>query len=290
MTSPTPCTTPSPTPPSPTGSPEARGAPPGRLVCHQCNRSRPAPSECSECGSPLRPTRAGTQAVEREIRRLFPTARVVRWDRDTARTAEQHDAILGQLQRHEADVLVGTQMIAKGLDLPLVTLVGVVLADHGLRAGDFRARERTFQLLVQVAGRAGRADRHGRVIIQTLAPEDRAIEAVASYDVDGFFEEELRWRADFGYPPFNRLARLVFAHTNGEYAVEEAHRMQRELRRVASGLPGIDVLGPAPPQIARRRGRHRWALLVRAPDPAELLRALEFPPGWTVDVDPVLLD
>ena len=277
-------------PPIADGSPEARGAPPGRLVCHQCNRSRPAPSECSECGSPLRPTRAGTQAVEREIRRLFPTARVVRWDRDTARTAEQHDAIFGQLQRHEADVLVGTQMIAKGLDLPLVTLVGVVLADHGLRAGDFRARERTFQLLVQVAGRAGRADRHGRVIIQTLAPEDRAIEAVASYDVDGFFEEELRWRADFGYPPFNRLARLVFAHTNGEYAVEEAHRMQRELRRVASGLPGIDVLGPAPPQIARRRGRHRWALLVRAPDPAELLRALEFPPGWTVDVDPVLLD
>ena len=187
-------------------------------------------------------------------------------------------------------MLVGTQMIAKGLDLPLVTLVGVVLADHGLRAGDFRARERTFQLLVQVAGRAGRADRHGRVIIQTLAPEDRAIEAVASYDVDGFFEDELRWRADFGYPPFNRLARLVFAHANGEYAVEEAHRMQRELRRIASGLPGIDVLGPAPPQIARRRGRHRWALLVRAPDPAELLRALEFPPGWTVDVDPVLLD
>ena len=283
-------------PAAPPGAPpgaapaEARGAARGRLVCHQCNRSRPAPSQCSECGSPLRPTRAGTQAVEREVRRLFPTARVVRWDRDTARTAEQHEAIFGRLQRHEADVLVGTQMIAKGLDLPLVTLVGVVLADHGLRAGDFRARERTFQLLVQVAGRAGRGDRHGRVIIQTLAPEDRAIEAVASYDVDGFFEEELRWRADFGYPPFNRLSRLVFAHTNGEYAVEEAHRMQRELRRIASGLPGIDVLGPAPPQVARRRGRHRWALLVRAPDPAELLRELEFPPGWTVDVDPVLLD
>ena len=263
--------------------------PPGRLLCHQCNRSRALPPHCSECNGPLRPARAGTQAVQREVRRLFPTARVVRWDRDTARRREQHEEILGQLQRHEADVLVGTQMIAKGLDLPLVTLVGVVLADHGLRSGDFRARERTFQLLEQVAGRAGRAERHGRVIVQTLAPEDRAIEAVAAHDVDGFFEEELRWRAEFGYPPFQRLARLVFAHTSRDYAVEEAHRMQQVLRRLFSGLPGIDVLGPAPPQIARLRGRYRWALLVRAPDPAELLRAVEFPPGWVVDIDPVTL-
>ena len=264
--------------------------PPGRLVCHQCNRSRPLPGRCPECGSPLRPTRAGTQAVEREVRRLFPTARVVRWDRDSARRREDHEAILGQLVRHEADVLVGTQMVAKGLDLPLVTLVGVVLADHGLRAGDFRARERTFQLLEQVAGRAGRAERDGRVIIQTLVPDDRAIEAVAAHDVDGFFEDELPWRAEFGYPPFQRLVRLVFGHTSGDYAVEEAHRMQQELRRIASGLPGVDVLGPSPPQVARRRGRYRWALLVRAPDPTELLRAVDFPPGWVVDIDPVLLD
>ena len=263
--------------------------PPGRLLCHQCNRSRRLPPHCSECNGTLRPSRAGTQAVEREVRRLFPTARVVRWDRDTARRREQHEEIFGQLQRHEADVLVGTQMIAKGLDLPLITLVGVVLADHGLRGGDFRARERTFQLLEQVAGRAGRAERHGRVIVQTLSPEDRAIEALVAHDVDGFFEEELRWRAEFGYPPFQRLARLLFAHTSGDYAVEEAHRMQAELRKIASGLPGVDVLGPAPPQIARLRGRHRWALLVRAPDPAELLREVEFPPGWVVDIDPVTL-
>ena len=262
----------------------------GRLICHQCSRSRPAPTRCEECGGALRPAQAGTQAVEREVRRLFPTARIVRWDRDTARRQSDHDAILGQLQRHEADVLVGTQMIAKGLDLPLVTLVGVVLADYGLRSGDFRARERTFQLLTQVAGRAGRADLHGRVIVQTLAPEDRVVEAVAAYDADGFFEEELRWRAEFRYPPFTRLARLVFGHTNAAFAVEEAHRMRDELRRVAAGLPGVDVLGPAPPQIARRRGRHRWALLVRAPDPGEVLREVELPLGWTVDVDPVLLD
>ena len=262
----------------------------GRLVCHQCHRSRPVPRRCADCGSALRPSRAGTQAVEREVRRLFPAARVLRWDRDTARRPADHEAILGRMQRREADVLVGTQMIAKGLDLPLVTLAGVVLADYGLRAGDFRARERTFQLLTQVAGRAGRAERHGRVVIQTLAPGDRAIEAVAAYDADGFFEDELGWRAEFGYPPFQRLARLVFAHRRREYAAEEAHRMRAELRRVASALPNAEVLGPAPPLVARRRGHYRWALLLRAPDPAEALREIEVPAGWTIDVDPLLFD
>ncbi len=271
----------------PGGEAGARG---GRLVCHQCGRSRPVPRRCAECGSALRPARAGTQAVEREARRLFPAVRVLRWDRDTARRPADHEAILGRMQRREADVLVGTQMIAKGLDLPLVTLVGVVLADYGLRAGDFRARERTFQLLTQVAGRAGRAERHGRVVIQTLAPGDRAVEAAAAYDADGFFEDELAWRAEFGYPPFQRLARLVFAHERREYAAEEAHRMRAALRRAASALPGAEVLGPAPPPIARRRGRHRWALLLRAPDPAEALREVEVPSGWSIDVDPLLFD
>ncbi len=263
--------------------------PPGRLVCHQCNRSRRLPPRCLECEGPLRRARAGTQAVQREVLKLYPTARVVRWDRDTARRREQHEEIFGRMQRHEVDVLVGTQMIAKGLDLPLVTLVGVVLADYGLHGGDFRARERTFQLLEQVAGRAGRAERHGRVIVQTLSPDDPAIEALAGHDVDGFFEDELTWRAEYGYPPFQRLARLVFSHTRGDYAAEEARRMSGELERLAAGLPNIEVLGPAPPPLARVRGRHRWALLVRAPDPAELLRGVEFPAGWVVDIDPLTL-
>ncbi len=263
--------------------------PPGRLVCHQCSRSRRLPPRCLECEGPLRRARAGTQAVQREVRRLYPTARVERWDRDTARRREQHEEIFGRMQRHEIDVLVGTQMIAKGLDLPLVTLVGVVLADYGLHGDDFRARERTFQLLEQVAGRAGRAELPGRVIVQTLSPEDRVIEALERHDVDGFFEDELSWRAEYGYPPFQRLARLVFAHTRGDYAAEEARRMSAELERRAAGLPNIEVLGPAPPPLARVRGRHRWALLVRAPDPAELLRDIEFPAGWLVDIDPLTL-
>ncbi|MSQ42318.1 MAG: primosomal protein N', partial [Dehalococcoidia bacterium] len=203
--------------------------PPGRLVCHQCGRSRPVPPHCAECGAPLRQTRAGTQRVEREVRALFPAARVLRWDRDTARSAEQHEAILARFARHDADVLVGTQMVAKGLDLPLVTLVGVVLADHSLREGDFRSRERTFQLLEQVAGRAGRAERDGRVVIQTLAPDEPAVQYAAAHDVAGFYDEELRWRAAHRYPPYCRLVRLLFAHEHGDYAAEEASRVAREL-------------------------------------------------------------
>ncbi|MPZ98837.1 MAG: primosomal protein N' [Dehalococcoidia bacterium] len=263
-----------------------------RLICHQCGRGRRLPARCEEsaCGMPLRQVSAGTQRVEREVRLYYPTARVVRWDRDTARTAEQHEAILGQFVRQEADVLVGTQMVAKGLDLPMVTLVGVVLADYTLREGDFRSRERGFQLLVQVAGRAGRADRHGRVLVQTLQPEAPAIIAAAAHDVDRFYEEELAWRADHGYPPFRNLVRLVFSHTNGAYAIEEASRMAEELRALAAGLPDIEVRGPTPPQVARVRGRHRWSILLRGDDPASLVRSMdELPPGWVVDVDPMVV-
>ena len=263
----------------------------GRLVCHQCGRSRKAPARCLEttCGQPLRPVRAGTQQVESEVRRHYPTARVVRWDRDTARSADQHTAILRQFQRHEADVMVGTQMVAKGLDLPLVTVVGVVLADYTLREGDFRARERTFQLLVQVSGRAGRAVRPGRVMIQTLQPEEPAILAAAAGDVDRFFEDELARRAALGYPPFRRLVRLLFSHEHLQYAGDEAQRLAGELRTLAAGRPGVDVLGPTPPQVSRIRGRYRWAIIVRGDDPAALVRQLDLPLGWAIDVDPLVV-
>jgi primosomal protein N' (replication factor Y) len=141
-------------------------------------------------------------------------------------------------------------------------------------------------LLAQVAGRAGRAERPGRVVVQTLAPDDRAILAAAEHDVDGFFEGELPWRREHAYPPFTRLVRLLFQHASNEYALEEAARVRAELRRLAAGLPDVEVLGPTPPQIARVRGRYRWGLLVRGADPAALVRAIDLPPGWTVDVDP----
>ncbi|MDA0353798.1 MAG: primosomal protein N', partial [Chloroflexi bacterium] len=262
-----------------------------RLVCHQCGRNRPVPARCAEsgCGHPLRAVSAGTQRVETEVRRHFPTARIVRWDRDTTRTVEQHEANLNQFMNHEADVLVGTQMVAKGLDLPNVTLVGVVLADYSLREGDFRAGERTFQLLVQVAGRAGRAERDGRVLIQTLQPEHPAILAAAAQDSDAFFEEELRWRAEHGYPPFRRMVRLVFSHPNLAFVAEEAHRLTAELRRIAPSLPNVEVVGPTPPAIARVRGRHRLQVLIYGDDPTALIEVLpdELPVGWIVDVDPM---
>ncbi len=260
------------------------------LVCHQCGRRRALPKACSQCGGILRPARAGTQQVEREVRRIYPAARVARWDRDTARRSEQHEAILGRFLRQEVDVLVGTQMVAKGLDLPAVTLVGVVLADYTLREGDFRSRERTVQLLVQVAGRAGRAERPGRVLIQTLQPEDRAILAAAAGDVDGFLEEELPWRAAYDYPPFRRLARLLFSHLRPAYGAEEVARVAQELRRRVAGEPNIEVLGPLRPRLGRLRGRHRWSLVLKADDPAALLRSLDLPPGWSIDIDPVNVD
>ena len=264
-----------------------------RLVCHQCGRGRPLPQRCDElgCGQALRPVSAGTQRVEAEVRRHFPTARVVRWDRDTTRSADDHEARLRQFMNREADVLVGTQMVAKGLDLPDVTLVGVVLADYSLREGDFRAGERTFQLLVQVAGRAGRAERDGRVIIQTLQPDHPAIIAAAAQDTDRFFEDELRWRAEHGYPPYQRLVRLLFSHPSLPYVAEEAHRLAGEIRDRAPSYPNIVVTGPTPPAIARLRGRHRLQILVFGDDPAALIADLQeaLPVGWSVDVDPLLV-
>lgn len=264
-----------------------------RLVCHQCGRSRSVTARCTElnCDRQLRPVSAGTQRVVSEVQRYFPKTRTVRWDRDTTRSADQHEQNLSLFMEQQADVLVGTQMVAKGLDLPNVTLVGVVLADYSLREGDFRADERTFQLLVQVAGRSGRADRDGRVILQTLQPNHPAILAAGLQDTDRFFEEELSWRAVHGYPPFRRLIRLIFSHPKLAFVAEEANRLASELRRCAPNISNIEVVGPTIPQVSRLRGRYRLQLLVYGDNPLALLDELqdELPIGWVVDVDPVQL-
>jgi primosomal protein N' (replication factor Y) len=263
-----------------------------RLRCHHCNRRRRVPERCPRCnGVRIRYLGLGTQRVEEEVRRRYPTARVLRWDRDTARTAAGHAALLAAFAGREADVLVGTQMIAKGLDLPGVTLVGIVSADVALNLPDFRAGERAFQLLTQVAGRAGRGDRPGRVIIQTYAPHHYAICAAALHDYEALYRAEIALRGRAGYPPFGRLARLVYAHTNAGQAEAEARRLARELlgERARRGVPGVQVIGPAPALHARLRGRWRWQIMLRAADPAELLEAVSLPRGWSVDVDPVSL-
>jgi primosomal protein N' (replication factor Y) len=262
-----------------------------RLVCHQCNRQTRLPASCKQCGSPrVRLLGVGVEKVEAEAARAFPHARLLRWDRDATRGKGAHDRILASFLAHEADILIGTQMLAKGLDMPSVTLVGVVNADMGLHLPDFRSGERTFQLLTQVAGRAGRGERPGRVIIQTYTPDYYAIDAAARYDFDGFVGAELESRRTAGYPPYGRLVRLLLTHPNPRFARDDAAQLQRVLshRRAEIGSD-TTIIGPSPAYIERVRGRWRWQLLLRGRNPTELIRDFVLPPSWSIDVDPASL-
>ncbi|MBI4786451.1 MAG: primosomal protein N' [Chloroflexi bacterium] len=261
-----------------------------QLVCHHCNRRDRVPTRCPNCMSArIRYFGTGTQKVEEEIQTMFPTARTLRWDFDVTRGKESHEAILEKFVQHQADILIGTQMIAKGLDLPLVTLVGVVSADTSLNLPDFRAGERTFQLLTQVAGRAGRSILGGKVILQTYAPDHYAIQAASRHDYGAFYARELAFRREQNYPPFSRLIRLLYTNPSDKRAAEAATQMQRLLAtRIAQrGLPALDLIGPAPAFFHRVRGAYRYQLLIRGADPHALLQGLALPLGWRVDVDPV---
>jgi len=269
-----------------------------RLLCHQCNRGRSVYERCPMCGGArLRPMGLGVERVEESVREHLPSVRTLRWDRDVTQGRHAHEQILASFLEGEADVLIGTQMVAKGLDLPAVTLVGVISADIGLHIPDFRSAERTFQLLTQVAGRAGRiaasegGPPKGRVVIQTYTPDSYAIVAAAQHDYAAFFAKEIELRREEAYPPFVRLAALVYSHTNTEYGLRQAERLARQLRARASerGLPGVEVLGPAPPYVPKWHGRTRWQITLRSPEPVDLLGDLALPEGWTLDVDPASL-
>lgn len=266
--------------------------PRAHLVCHHCNHRQPQPDRCPRCSSKrIRYFGLGTERLEAAVRERWPDARLLRWDRDTARTHAAHVNILQRFMDGAADVLVGTQMIAKGLDLPLVTVVGVISADTALNLPDFRANERTFQLLTQVAGRAGRGLLGGRVILQTYHPDHYAVVAAAAHDYTRFATRELEFRRAQGYPPYRRLAKLTYESTSPSRARAEAEALAEILRDALArrALPATDLIGPAPPFFARRRGQYRWQMLLRHFDPAEFLRAMQIPPGWRVDVDPVSL-
>ena len=263
-----------------------------RVFCHHCGRSRTQETVCPECGSArYRPFGVGTQRIEEQARRAFPRARVARWDSDAASRKGSHERILRALEAREIDILVGTQMLAKGLDLPAMTVVGVVDADVGLSLPDYVAHERTFQLLSQVAGRAGRRERRGEVYIQTYEPEAPPIRAAAGHDYRGFFAHEAQHRRRAGYPPFARLARLTYRHGNQERGLEHASQVASELRtrRDAAGWPDPDVLGPTPAYVRRLRGEYRWHILLRGRDPRALLGQVALGRRWSVDVDPVSL-
>ena len=260
------------------------------LVCHHCNRRFPAPATCAECGGRrIRYFGTGTERVEDAVRLEFPAARTLRWDRDVTGAKGSHDAILAKFVAHEADVLVGTQMIAKGLDLPLVTLVGVVAADTGLFLPDFRAAERTFQLLTQVAGRAGRSTLGGEVVVQTYHPDHYAVVAASNHDYEAFYRQEMGFRRQQGYPPVGRLAQLIYHSTQRAKAQAESTRLAELLRGEISrlGLADTDLIGPAPCFFSQQRGEYRWQIVVRGPDPAALLRQMPSLQGWRLDVDPV---
>ncbi|MGB9798822.1 MAG: replication restart helicase PriA [Thermanaerothrix sp.] len=263
---------------------------PAELICHRCNYRRLVPKTCPQCGGhEFRHYGLGTERVEQELGRTFPGIRILRLDSSTSRVKGAVDLILTHFAHHQADVLIGTQMLAKGLDLPLVTLVGIVLADVGLTLPDFRAAERAFQLLTQVAGRAGRGPWGGRVILQTFQPEHYAIRYAAHHDYEGFFHHELELRRTIGYPPFARLVRLEFRHKDRRTVEQESERMAEHIRRwiSESDQPRCEVIGPAPCFYTRLEGRYRWQIVLRGEDPIFLLRPhFSELKDWRVEVDP----
>ena len=260
------------------------------LICHTCNRREPQPARCPECGSTrIRYFGSGTQKVERELADLFPAARILRWDRDTTTGKGSHELILQAFIDRQADILVGTQMIAKGLDLPLVTLVGVISADTNLHLPDFRSSERTFQLLAQGVGRAGRSLLGGRAIIQTYAPDHYAVETAAQHDYEAFAQRELEFRRQVGYPPYTRLARLLVRDVQAGRAQQEAEKIATELDALLTrkGIAPGSIIGPAPCFFAKIRDQYRWHIALRHPDPASVLHDLALPPNWRIDIDPM---
>ncbi|NLG50157.1 MAG: primosomal protein N' [Chloroflexi bacterium] len=262
------------------------------LVCHHCNYHTVVPPQCPSCGSGrIKYFGIGTQRVEEVTRECFPQARVVRWDLDTTGAKLSHEQILDQFIQGEADIMVGTQMIAKGLDLPKVTLVGVITADTMINLPDFRAGERAFQLLTQVAGRAGRSILGGRVIIQSYTPEHPAIQSASLHDYDGFYAREIAFRREHWYPPISRLVQLLYVHHSEAKARESAQELYALLTNkiVREGWPDVDLIGPAPAFFARLRNKWRWQIVVRGYEPQLLLRDIRLPFGWRVDVDPVML-
>ncbi|MFH1028885.1 MAG: primosomal protein N' [Pseudomonadota bacterium] len=261
------------------------------LTCHRCGYHRQLPKTCPNCGgTQIRSYGLGSEKVESEVQAIFPSARTLRWDWETTRQKDSHEIILGHFTAHRADVLIGTQMLAKGLDLPLVTLVGIVLADVGLNLPDPFAAERTFDVLTQVSGRAGRSSLGGRVVLQTFQPEHYVIQAAAGHDYAAFYARELDYRRQLGYPPFNRLVRLEYRHVQAAKAEAEARAMTEKIEKwlTMDDRRQTTVIGPAPCFFAKLGGLYRWQIILRGPEPASLLRGKNLG-GWRVEVEPATL-
>jgi len=271
----------------------------GQLHCHYCLAVNPLPEKCEACGKKLSLFGLGTQRVEEEIARKFPELKFARVDSDTMRSSKDYEALLGRFARKEVQVMLGTQMIAKGLDYPNVTLVGVISGDTALALPDFRAAERTFQLITQVAGRAGRGDAPGRVVLQTFMPEDPTIRAAIKQDYVGFARTELGHRKEVGLPPFARMARIILRDQDQEKLHKHGEELAADLSdALVAEREEVKMKGPMPCAISRIAGNYRNQVVMTAATPAPLQRvlaAVRDKGGLTkgekvaVDVDPVSL-
>ena len=268
-----------------------------RLACHLCGHAAKPPSRCPECCDPgIQHAGIGTQRVEETIRKFFPTARIARMDADTMTRKGSYGEVLGKFRARQIDILIGTQMIAKGLDFPNVTLVGIINADIGLHSPDFRAGERTFQLLTQVAGRAGRGETEGEVIVQTFSPASPSIQHARHHDYAGFYEQEISFREAFRHPPFTRMLLLQIRGASLETTAAAAEAVSRELR--ASAPPAVEVTEAAPAPLERAHGQYRYHVALKSVSGSALGRLVResgladlLPAGviLTMDVDPYSL-
>jgi primosomal protein N' (replication factor Y) len=243
-----------------------------RMKCHQCDSTMSVPEECPYCGNPkLGKFGAGTERVEEELENTFTAARIQRMDADTTSTRRAHEKILKSFRDGEIDILVGTQMLAKGLDFPRVTLVGVVLADVALNLPDFRASERAFQLLMQVAGRSGRSHRGGEVIVQTFSPSHYAVQAAAKHDFAGFYKAEMKIRRQLRFPPYRRLMNVMIDSMSQKTALQTIRRLAM-IPKKAADAEGVDltVMGPSAAPLAKIKGRYRFRFLMLSSNAAHL--------------------
>ncbi|HEY5482144.1 MAG TPA: primosomal protein N' [Verrucomicrobiae bacterium] len=273
-----------------------------KLCCHICAHVAPVPAVCpnEKCRNPaIRYSGVGTQKVEATLAKLFPQARVVRMDSDSLKRKEDYRRILGDFRVGKIDILVGTQMIAKGLHFPNVTLVGIIYADLALHQPDFRAGERTFQLLTQVAGRAGRGDIEGEVFVQAFTPFHPAIQFARRHDFEGFYEQEMEFREQLKYPPVGRIALLTLKGRNEEKVKFSADYLKHELEKAVGSIKDLVIAGPAPAPLAKAETYYRYQIMLRAPRMATLsqrlallIRSLTLPEDVTlaVDIDPVNLN
>jgi len=247
----------------------------GSLKCHWCGGDVRPMAVCPKCGGDrIKYMGGGTERVQKELEKLFDSHKVTRVDKDTVKERGAYSRLLGEVASGESSILLGTQMVAKGHDMPGIGLVGVVLADSGLHHPDFRAAERTFQVVTQVAGRSGRGDVPGEVVIQTFQPEHYAIRHAAKHDYAGFYEEEIAFRKELGYPPFSRLALLVLKAVKQEKALAGAEAALRHFRLAAKGS-GVEILGPAPAPVKRVRSKYRYFLVLKSPSATKLHKVLD---------------